>query len=127
MTCIALLKAPDVFHVGVAGAPVTDWRNYDTIYTERYMRRPQDNPEGYDKGSCMNYAKDLKGHLAIHHGAVDNNVHPGNAIQLIEALLKHNKKFDFMFYPEQRHGIRFARYGQARVEYFIEHLKPDVK
>lgn len=126
LTCIALLKAPDVFHVGVAGAPVTDWRNYDTIYTERYMRRPQDNPEGYQKGSCMNYAKDLKGHLAIHHGAVDNNVHPGNTIQLIQELLKHNKKFDLMIYPEQRHGIRFERYGEARIEFFIEHLRPEV-
>jgi dipeptidyl-peptidase-4 len=127
LTCIALLKAPDVFHVGVAGAPVTDWRNYDTIYTERYMRRPQDNPEGYRKGSCMTYAKDLKGHLFIHHGAVDDNVHPGNSIQLIQELLKHNKKFDFMLYPEQRHGIRFQRYGESRIEYFIQHLKPDVK
>ncbi len=127
LTCIALLKAPDTFHVGVAGAPVTDWRNYDTIYTERYMRRPQDNPEGYEKGSCMTYAKDLKGHLSIHHGAVDDNVHPGNSIQLIQELLKHNKTFDFMFYPEQRHGIRVQRYGEARVETFIRHLKPDVK
>ena len=126
MTCIALLKAPDVFHVGVAGAPVTDWRNYDTIYTERYMRRPQDNPDGYEKGSCMTYAKDLKGHLAIHHGAVDDNVHPGNTIQLVEALLKHNKTFDLMMYPEQRHGIRFQRYGEARIEYFIKHLKPEI-
>lgn len=127
LTCIALVKAPDVFHVGVAGAPVTDWRNYDTIYTERYMRRPQDNPEGYRKGSCMTYAKDLKGHLFIHHGAVDDNVHPGNSIQLLQELLKHNKKFDFMFYPEQQHGIRFQRYGLSRVEYFIQHLKPEVK
>jgi len=75
----------------------------------------------------MNYAKDLKGHLFIHHGAVDNNVHPGNSIQLLQALLKHNKKFDFMFYPEQRHGIRFKRYGDSRVEYFIKHLKPEFK
>jgi len=127
LTCIAMLKAPDVFHAGVAGAPVTDWRNYDTIYTERYMRRPQDNPEGYEKGSCMNYAKDLRGHLAIHHGAVDNNVHPGNTIQLVQALLKQNKKFDLMIYPEQRHGIRFDRYGEARLEFFIEHLNPDIK
>ena len=126
LTCIALLKAPDVFHVGVAGAPVTDWRNYDTIYTERYMRRPQDNHEGYEKGSCMNFAKNLKGHLAIHHGAVDNNVHPGNTIQLIRALLKLNKKFDLMIYPEQRHGIGFNRYGEARVEYLIDHLKPEI-
>ena len=127
MTCIALLKAPDVFHVGVAGAPVTDWRNYDTIYTERYMRRPQDNPDGYEKGSCLTYTKNLKGHLFIHHGAVDDNVHPGNSIQLIKELQRHNKTFDFMFYPEQRHGIRIRSYGESRVEYFIEHLKPDVK
>jgi dipeptidyl-peptidase-4 len=127
MTAIALLKAPDVFHVGVAGAPVTDWRNYDSIYTERYMRRPQDNPEGYEKGSCLTYAKDLKGKLFIHHGAVDDNVHPGNSVQLLQALLKENKKFDFMLYPEQRHGIMFPRYAEARVDYFVEHLKPEVK
>ncbi|MBN1271658.1 MAG: S9 family peptidase [Candidatus Aminicenantes bacterium] len=126
MTCIALLKEPDVFHVGVAGAPVTDWRNYDSIYTERYMRRPQDNPEGYKEGSCLIYARNLKGHLFINHGAVDNNVHPGNTVQLVQELLKLNKKFDLMIYPEQRHGIRFLRYGEARIEYFIEHLKPDI-
>ena len=126
-TCIALLKEPDVFHVGVAGAPVTDWRNYDSIYTERYMRRPQDNPEGYDKGSCLTYAKNLKGKLFIHHGAVDDNVHPGNTIQLVQALLKENKRFDLMIYPEMQHGIGYARYPESRVEYFIEHLKPVVK
>lgn len=127
LTCIAMLKAPDVFQVGVAGSPVTDWRNYDTIYTERYMRRPQDNPDGYKKGSCLTYAKNLKGHLAIHHGAVDNNVHPGNSVQLLYALLKQGKRFDFMLYPEQRHGIRFRQYGEARVDYFIKYLKPEIK
>jgi dipeptidyl-peptidase-4 len=126
-TCLCLLKAPEVFHVGVAGAPVTDWRNYDSIYTERYMRRPQDNPEGYEKGSCLTYAKNLKGKLFIHHGAVDDNVHPANTIQLVQALLKENKKFDLMIYPEQQHGIGFQRYPESRVEYFIEHLKPVVK
>lgn len=126
-TCLALLKEPDVFHVGVAGAPVTDWRNYDSIYTERYMRRPQDNLEGYDKGSCLTYAKNLKGKLFIHHGAVDDNVHPTNTIQLVQALLKENKTFDLMIYPEQQHGIGVARYPLSRVEYFIEHLKPVVK
>jgi len=126
-TCLALLKEPDVFHVGVAGAPVTDWRNYDSIYTERYMRRPQDNPDGYEKGSCLTYAKNLKGKLFIHHGAVDDNVHPGNTTQLVQALLKENKAFDMMIYPEQQHGIAFPRYAASRVEYFIEHLKPVVK
>ncbi|MBU4329258.1 MAG: S9 family peptidase [Acidobacteria bacterium] len=127
LTCIALLKAPDVFHVGVSGAPVTDWRNYDSIYTERYMRLPQDNPEGYRKSSCMTYAKDLEGKLFIHHGAVDDNVHPGNSIQLIYALLQAGKRFDFMLYPEQQHGIRFNQYSLDRIDYFIEHLKPIVK
>jgi len=126
-TCLALLKEPDVFHVGVAGAPVTDWRNYDSIYTERYMRRPQDNPDGYEKSSCLTYAKNLKGKLFIHHGAVDDNVHPGNTIQLVQALLKENKTFDMMIYPEQQHGISVPRYPASRVEYFIEHLKPVVK
>jgi dipeptidyl-peptidase 4 len=126
-TCLALLKEPDVFQVGVAGAPVTDWRNYDSIYTERYMRRPQDNPEGYEKGSCLTYAKALKGKLFIHHGSVDDNVHPTNTIQLVQALLKENKTFDLMMYPEQQHGIGFPRYPASRVEYFIEHLKPVVK
>jgi len=91
------------------------------------MRRPQDNPDGYEKGSCLTYAKNLKGKLFIHHGAVDDNVHPCNTIQLVQALLKENKKFDLMIYPEQQHGIGFARYGESRVEYFIEHLKPVVK
>jgi dipeptidyl-peptidase-4 len=126
-TCLCLLKAPDVFQVGVAGAPVTDWRNYDSIYTERYMRRPEDNPEGYEKSSCLTYAGNLKGHLFINHGTVDDNVHLTNTIQLVQALLKDNKKFDLMMYPEQQHGIRFARYPEGRVEYFIEHLKPVVK
>ena len=126
-TCLCLLKAPDVFHVGVAGAPVTDWRNYDTIYTERYMRRPQDNPDGYEKGSCLTYAKNLKGKLFIHHGAVDDNVHPGNSVQLVQALLRENKKFDFMLYPESQHGIAYGRYAEARVEYLVEHLRPEVK
>lgn len=125
MTCLALLKEPEVFHVGVAGAPVTDWRNYDTIYTERYMRTPQENTEGYDLGSALPYAKNLKGKLLLIHGTIDNNVHPGNTIQLIDALVKAGKKFDLMFYPLQRHGIRgpYGRhYRQRLIDYFIENL-----
>lgn len=125
LTCLALLKAPDVFHVGVAGAPVTDWRNYDTIYTERYMRRPEDNPDGYEKGSCMAYAKNFKGKIQIHHGAVDDNVHPGNTIRLVNALLKEGKRFEWKMYPEQDHGIRFAQYGQDRLDFMVRHLRPE--
>jgi dipeptidyl-peptidase-4 len=126
-TCICLLKAPDVFHVGVASSSVTDWRNYDSIYTERYMRRPQDNPDGYEKGSCLTYAKNLKGHLYLKHGTIDDNVHPANTIQLVQALLNANKRFDLMMYPENQHGIRYPHAGETEVEYFVEHLKPVVK
>jgi dipeptidyl-peptidase-4 len=126
-TCIALLKAPDVFHVGVATSSVTDWINYDSIYTERFMRRPQDNPDGYEKGSCLTYAKNLKGHLYLQHGAIDDNVHPGNTIQLVQILIRENKRFDLMIYPERQHGIRDPHAGETEVEYFIEHLKPVVK
>jgi dipeptidyl-peptidase 4 len=126
-TCIALLKAPDVFHVGVATSSVTDWINYDSIYTERFMRRPQDNPDGYEKGSCLTYAKNLKGHLYLQHGAIDDNVHPGNTIQLVQVLIRENKRFDLMIYPERQHGIRDPHAGETKVEYFIEHLKPVVK
>jgi dipeptidyl-peptidase-4 len=126
-TCMALLRYPDVFQVGVAGAPVTDWRNYDSIYTERYMRRPQDNPEGYEKASCLTYAKALKGRLYINHGTVDDNVHFCNTVELVQALLKANKAFDLMIYPENQHGISYPRYPESRVQYFIDHLKPVVK
>ncbi len=125
LTCLALLKEPEVFQVGVAGAPVTDWRNYDSIYTERYMRRPEDNPDGYEKGSCLNFVKNFKGKLQIHHGTVDDNVHPANTIQLIYALLREGKRLEWKMYPEQDHGIRFAQYGQDRLDFMILHLKPE--
>jgi dipeptidyl-peptidase-4 len=127
MTVLALLKEPEVFHVGVAHAPVTDWRNYDTIYTERYMRTPQENLEGYDAGSALPFAANLQGQLLVMHGSVDNNVHPGNTIQLIDALVDAGKNFDLMLYPENRHGLRGAagrHASQLRVEYFVEHLDP---
>ena len=83
---MALLRHPDVFAAASASSPVTDWRNYDTIYTERYMWMPQENKAGYDAGSAMTYAKDLKGRLMLYYGTADNNVHPSNTMQLIKAL-----------------------------------------
>jgi dipeptidyl-peptidase-4 len=127
MTVLALLKEPDVFHVGVAHAPVTDWRNYDTIYTERYMRTPQENEEGYDLGSALPYAENLEGKLLLMHGSVDNNVHPGNTIQLIDALVEAGRGFDLMFYPGNRHGLQgpAGRHAsQRRIDYLVEHLDP---
>ena len=127
MTAMALLKEPEIFHVGVAGAPVTDWRNYDTIYTERYMRTPQENEEGYDLGSTLPYAKNLRGKLLLIHGSIDNNVHPGNTMQLVNALVEAQVWFDLMIYPGHRHGIRGnagQHSSQMRINYFIEHLDP---
>ncbi len=126
MTALALVKYPDVFHVGVSGAPVTDWKNYDTIYTERYMRTPQENPDGYRDGSCMTYASQLKGKLLIVHGLIDDNVHPQNTFMLIEEFHKANVPFDIQVFPTSRHGIVYRDYyNNIRNEYLIDHLKPE--
>lgn len=95
-----------LFKLGIAGGGVYTWRNYDTIYTERYMRTPQNNPEGYENGSVLKWAKNLHGHLVIIHGAIDDNVHVQNAMQLAYELQKAGKIFDLMIYPRNRHGIR---------------------
>lgn len=127
-TAMLMLRYPNIFHVGVSGAPVTDWRSYDTIYTERYMNTPQANKEGYDVGSAMTYASELKGDLLIVHGSTDNNVHPQNSIMLIDALIREDKIFDVMFYPDNRHGIRGAHgahYNKIRMRYLTERLSPE--
>jgi dipeptidyl-peptidase-4 len=124
MSALAVLKYPDVFHVAVAGAPVTDWRNYDTIYTERYMQTPQENSEGYQNGSCLNYVDNFKGKLLLVHGLIDDNVHPANTWQLSEKLHAADKRFDMMIYPNFKHGVG-STYNALRWEYFIEHLQPE--
>ncbi len=121
MSAMALLRHPDVFHVAVAGAPVTDWRNYDSIYTERFMRTPQENSEGYDQSSCMKYVENLTGKLLIVHGLIDDNVHPANTWQLIKALEEADKRFDLMIYPGFKHGIG-SNYNSIRLEYLYRHL-----
>ena len=88
MTCMALLRAGDVFKAGFAGAPVTDWRQYDTIYTERYMGTPEENPQGYANASPVNYAAGLQGKLLIAHATGDDNVHFGNTVELAEKLVE---------------------------------------
>ena len=127
-TALLMLRYPDLFQVGISGAPVSDWRSYDTIYTERYMDTPQRNKAGYDEGSAMTYAENLKGNLLIIHGTIDNNVHPQNSIMLINALILADKDFDVMFYPGNRHGIRGAHgqhYTKLRTRYLVEHLQPE--
>lgn len=104
MTCYALTHSTS-FKMGIAGAPVTDWRNYDTIYTERYMATPQNNPDGYKKSSPVHAAEHLHGKLLIIHGTTDDNVHLQNTIQFIYALQKAGKQFELMLYPKSRHGV----------------------
>ncbi len=90
----------------IAGAPVTSWELYDTIYTERFMRTPQENPEGYSAGAPLTHAEGLEGNLLIIHGTADDNVHPQNTLKMIAALEQAGKQFDMRLYPGQRHGVR---------------------
>ena len=116
---MTVLRHPDVFAAGSAASPVTDWRNYDTIYTERYMWTPEENKAGYDAGAAMTYAADLKGRLLIYYGTADNNVHPSNALQLIKALQQAGKSFEVQVGPDQGH----SNVNQQRMmEFFIENL-----
>jgi len=113
-----------LFAAGIAGAPVTDWRNYDSIYTERYMNTPQENPDGYKKTSVVRAAKNLHGKLLILHGLMDDNVHAQNTIQLVDALQKANKNFEIMVYPNARHGISGKHYQRLTLDFMKRTLKP---
>lgn len=105
MSTNAILKGSDVFEMAIAVAPVTSWRFYDTIYTERFMRTPQENPEGYDNESPFNYPELLKGDYLLVHGSGDDNVHVQNSMRMIEALIQSDKQFDWAIYPDRNHGI----------------------
>ena len=105
MTLTAMFHAADVFKAGFAGAPVTDWRNYDTIYTERYMGTPQENPDGYTNSSPVHFAGQLAGQLLVVAGTGDDNVHFANTAQLSEALIEAQKYAEIQLYPGRGHGI----------------------
>ena len=114
-----ILRHPDLVAAAAASSPVTAWDHYDTIYTERYMWIPQENPDGYAAGSAMTYAKALKGRLLIYYGTADNNVHPSNSMQLIRALQQAGKSFDVQLGPDLGHtGVN----QQRMMEFFIENL-----
>ena len=104
MTSYAMTHSKS-FKMGIAGGTVSDWRNYDTIYTERYMLTPQNNPEGYRRSSPVHAAKDLHGRILLIHGAIDDNVHMQNTVQFVYELQKAGKQFDLMIYPKSRHGV----------------------
>lgn len=106
MSTNCLLKGNDTFEMAIAVAPVTSWRFYDSIYTERFMRTPAENPEGYDENSPFNYPELLKGNYLLIHGSGDDNVHVQNSMRMIEALVQADKQFDWAIYPDKDHGIR---------------------
>ncbi len=105
MSLLCMTKGADYFKAGIAVAPVTNWRYYDNIYTERFMRTPQENPKGYDDNSPINYVDKLKGKLLICHGTGDDNVHIQNSMELIEKLVQANKQFEMQFYTNRNHSI----------------------
>jgi len=116
---MAVLRHPDVFRAASASSPVTAWYRYDSIYTERYMGLPEENEEGYEAGSAMTYADRLSGRLLIYYGTADNNVHPANSLQLIQALQRAGKSFDVQVGPDAGHSsVRPER----MLEFFLEAL-----
>ena len=137
MTAMLLMQAPDKFHYGIAGGGVYDWALYDSHYTERYMDTPQANPEGYEVSKTMNYVDgyptEYTGEavlvepvmLKLTHGTGDDNVHHQNTLQLLDALHKEGKKFDFMIYPDGMHGYRGyqgTHFNNANREFWLKYL-----
>lgn len=126
MASLAMTKGADVFKAGVAVAPVTNWRYYDSVYTERFLTTPQENPQGYEENSPTNFAQQLKGKFLLIHGTADDNVHFQNSMEFSEALIQNKKQFEFMAYPDKNHGI----YGgntrpqlyQKMTEFILENL-----
>lgn len=127
LTCLCMVKAPEVFRAGVAGAPVTSWDGYDTAYTERYMSTPQENPEGYRASSVMTHVRRLRGPLLLIHGMLDENVHFRHTARLVDALARENKPYELLLYPNERHMPRSEEGRlamEARIaEFFERHLR----
>jgi dipeptidyl-peptidase-4 len=127
MTLMALLKAPDVFSVGVAGAPVTDWDGYDTAYTERYMGTPENNPDGYRESSVLTYVANLRCRLLLVHGMTDENVHFRHTARLIVALTAAGRDYELLLFPEERHMPRdpqgLAYQEQRVIDFLLRHLR----
>ncbi len=126
MTSLAMTKGADLFKTGVAVAPVTNWRFYDTVYTERFLKTPQENPAGYDENSPVSHASKLKGNFLMIHGTGDDNVHFQNAVALEDAFIKANKQFSSFYYPNRNHGIyggvtRLHLY-RMMTDYFVKNL-----
>ena len=117
MASNCIFQGADVFKTAIAVAPVTSWRYYDSIYTERYMQTPQENASGYDNNSPINHVSKLKGNFLLIHGTADDNVHVQNTMKMIEALVQANKQFDWAIYPDKNHGI-FG--GKTRLQLYTK-------
>ncbi len=115
MSSNCLFKGAEVFKMAIAVAPVTNWRFYDSIYTERYLQTPQENASGYDDNSPINFVSKLKGNFLLIHGSADDNVHVQNSMQMVEALVQANKQFDWAIYPDKNHGIYG---GKTRIQLY---------
>ena len=122
MSALCLTRGADVFKLGIVLYPVTSWRYYDTIYTERFMRTPQENPDGYDLNSPIHYADSLRGKLLLVHGMSDDNVHFQNSVDFADALIRAGCRFEMLFYPDQAHGVRHgaAIHLRERMTGFVE-------
>ena len=117
MASNCIMKGNDVFKMAIAVAPVTNWRFYDSVYTERYMTTPQENAGGYDDNSPINHVDKLKGKFLLIHGSGDDNVHVQNSMQMMEALMQANKQFDSQIYPDNNHGIYG---GKTRIQLYTK-------
>lgn len=122
MTSLCMTRGAHVFKLGIALYSVTNWRYYDTIYTERFMRTPQENPDGYDLNSPVHYADSLKGKFLLVHGMADDNVHFQNSVDFAEALIQAGRPFEMLFYPGQSHGIKrgAGSHLRAKMTSFVE-------
>ena len=126
LAAMCLCRAPDIFHVAIAGAPVTSWDGYDTHYTERYMGLPGDNPNGYRESAVFDHVPNMKGKLMLVHGLIDENVHFRHTVRLINRLVAAGKDYDLLIFPDERHSPRRLRdriYMEQRIsDYFLRHL-----
>jgi dipeptidyl-peptidase-4 len=126
LSAMCLCRAPDVFHVAVAGAPVTSWDGYDTHYTERYMGLPSENPNGYRESAVFDHVPNMRGKLLLVHGLIDENVHFRHTARLINRLIASGKDYDLLLFPDERHSPRRLRdriYMEQRIsDYFLKHL-----
>jgi dipeptidyl-peptidase-4 len=123
---MCLARAPEIFKVAVAGAPVSHYDGYDTHYTERYMGTPQSNPKGYEESSVMHYIEQMQGKLMLVHGLIDENVHFRHTARLINALIRARKSYDLLLFPDERHMPRRLEdriYMEEKVcDFFVQNL-----